>query len=785
MRTRIRPLAVLLATLVLTAGSEQAASAAFSTEILQCRGAIQEAARNLSRSIINVQKHCHKVRATRSRDSSFNCNEVFSSKPWAQNKVAAAEDRLRAVALPGGQCFGLSPSDALYYSCPAPFAGLLADYTDVTGCIIHLARANAVAFSETTNGTPVWPLLPGDRECQSAIGKNGAKVYNVVLQNVTSCQNTSEQAGATTIDDCLTNNFPSPRVTIAIASASQSIATACANANFANLDSCGVTLSDVAACVPQAASDSSQEMAGQILQLGDASDTTSTTTTTLPPGPSQCPNLGEWTLYSRDSATSCASNDDCALPRVCDTGLGHCTTLTSLDYGWMGLLHGTDTNDGVRTRVRLSCPEDSAPGACGECTVTGIDPGGGNCRCSNDTRAICTNPFEADEACGGATCDCYPGAPLPLSSMGTPMCFVNRFSADLTGTVDVDTGSSQIAMASQVKVYLGISVFDPCPHCDGDTTAGDGSRDGTCSGGVNAGLSCDAQAVNATFPASPYGADGGGTYSLDCMPDLGKNVSGNGLPINETRGTGTSALTSGIDCDGAGPGTELCPCRACSTDGRVACSNDAECAPQGAICKNTRTACSADSDCADLDLGTCLSFKRCSLASTVQCASDADCKHRNQEPCNPSTCSSNGAGNYPHPNDCENGACTDFGGGYGECTTGPDDWTCDNLVRADGSGILPCFSDADCAEWILDPGATCTLSKRRPCFLDPIVATGAADSQFPVSAAAFCVPPTSSAAINSVTGLAGPGRAVQQTRLATFCASDNAVQYTPGVGGCP
>ncbi|MFT5041171.1 MAG: hypothetical protein ACI8TX_002143, partial [Hyphomicrobiaceae bacterium] len=82
-------------------------------------------------------------------------------------------------------------------------------------------------------------------------------------------------------------------------------------------------------------------------------------------------------------------------------------------------------------------------------------------------------------------------------------------------------------------------------------------------------------------------------------------------------------------------------------------------------------------------------------------------------------------------------------------------------------------------------GGNCTLSKRRKCFLDPIVAEGVADPGNPIGAAVFCIPPTVSAAINGVAGLPGPARVVNQGVSVLFCAEDPDSVYTPGVGGCP
>jgi hypothetical protein len=47
------------------------------------------------------------------------------------------------------------------------------------------------------------------------------------------------------------------------------------------------------------------------------------------------------------------------------------------------------------------------------------------------------------------------------------------------------------------------------------------------------------------------------------------------------------------------------------------------------------------------------------------------------------------------------------------------------------------------------------------------------------------VPQTSNSAINSVAGLPGPARIVNQGKTTYFCASDPGTAYVPGVGGCP
>jgi hypothetical protein len=140
----------------------------------------------------------------------------------------------------------------------------------------------------------------------------------------------------------------------------------------------------------------------------------------------------------------------------------------------------------------------------------------------------------------------------------------------------------------------------------------------------------------------------------------------------------------------------------------------------------------------------------------------------------------------PVENNCDDGVCNSTGGGEGECNTGPDDKYCDGVLRANEEGFISCGSNADCAAVNIGiDGGTCSLTKRRECFLDPITATGTMNASTPKGVATFCIGKTANTGINSVAGLPGPGRVINQASARTFCASNPAVQYTPGVGGCP
>ncbi len=616
----------------------------------------------------------------------------------------------------------------------------------------------------------------------------------------------------------------------------------------------------------------------------------------------QCPNAGELTIFA-GTGKECSTNADCdigdgRLPAAegaawCDTSLvtPRCVSTTELDTGWTGIAHDSDVSDRAVTMGRLVCP-GPAP-TCGLCAVVGIDPTPRNCRCANDPRAICNEPFQADnDDCGGDVCECYFGPPIPLSSGNVPACAINRFAENVSGTANVDTGEGEITAKLATLVYLGDLIHTPCPYCSGDVTPGDGLRDGTCVLGDHDGLPCDVDAFNATFPADPAipGNNGQGNtsnsgMSLDCWPPSGKNVSGSGLNLVLKQTTGTTSLppasipcgfirkcsdeprtfcaTNG-DCGGCASNADCGSNGVCDGSGRCSCEPGPTCRDDSnfsvrceqfdnSMCKT----CATNADCpgiAACESGHCgcLPKNQCSDDRTLLCWSNADCggcttnadcgpplgggicDGTGQCSCGPAiskcfcglcsddeaiacsseaecgTCSTNadcpGSNNVapgtcvggrcscerrndngdPLPNGCTGGVCEESppGSGEGVCTLGPADNLCDGVVRANGDGFLQCLSNGDCSAAGFN-GGNCTLTKQRECFLDPITATGVQDPNKPVSVAAFCIPRTSSDGINSVAGLPGPARVVNQASSRIFCASNPSVLYEPGVGGCP
>lgn len=440
----------------------------------------------------------------------------------------------------------------------------------------------------------------------------------------------------------------------------------------------------------------------------------------------ECPGLGELTLFA-GTGPLCSTNADCIVG-TCDPGLGRCLTATELDTGWTGIAHDSDVNDHQVLLGNLNCASSTVP--CGVCEIAGINPGNGMCRCINDNRSVCDQPFQNDaNDCGGQLCTCYLGPPLPLSAGNTPACVVNRFASNVSGSANVDEGSGNVNVNLRSIVFLGQSLIEPCPYCEGDDVVADGKRDGICRYGEDAGQSCDADATSTTFPAP----DGGDGHSIDCFPDPGKNVSGTGLTINLAQTTSSVSLFADVDCGFPPFVKEECHCGICSGNNAFPCSSNVDCAAGGF-----------------------------------------------------GNCQSRGFGD-PRANQCAGaGGCTLGADGDGVCDEGPTDKYCDAVVRASGDGFIQCLGDADCAFGTIGVAAgNCTLEKTRECFGRTIEAAGVADPDTPIGAAIFCIPPTGNAGINSVAGLPGPGRVVNQSRSRLFCKSDPTAQYTPGVGGCP
>ncbi len=404
-------------------------------------------------------------------------------------------------------------------------------------------------------------------------------------------------------------------------------------------------------------------------------------------------------------------------------GIGDEITATRLDVGFTGLAHGMDIMDGIVSAVSLDCDPD-----CGDCEVS-QDPlrnlPTGFCRCEANPTVKCdviAGP-DADD-CGGGMCRCMFGPPLAIAAGGVPVCVVNELQGDLEGTADAGTGEATVSVGLRSKVHLGIAGLQPCPICEGDGVINDGMDGGVCNGGPRDGLPCDANATDLTF----------GAVSYECLPEPGSGVTGSGLVLSMTMTSDVSSLPFGTTCD-APADTMQCACAVCSGDSSLACNDD--------------------ETCKEVEAGDC---------------------------------TSSGGGAVRFPNQCGDGVCLDQGNGNGECgAAGPVENYCDNMLRANGRGLLACQTDEDCLTYASqcpdgDCGV-CSIAEPRACFLDPITASGGATPDRADMVTTFCVPPTASAAVNSVLGLPGAARFKVSFDVEGQCAN-GAPFDKPGGSNC-
>ena len=184
----------------------------------------------------------------------------------------------------------------------------------------------------------------------------------------------------------------------------------------------------------------------------------------------------------REGAESCDGPDATACPGACG---GNCTcpkigslTLSTLpgadlDTGWTGSSH----NFSIQTCAQI-------PGDLGGCNPT---LGDNECTffanvgsfCSGNPAISCTD----NTACvGSGSCviTAY-GAPLPLSSGGVPVCILNRFAGDVTGSYDLVSGAAEITVPLNSIVTLATDSNVPCPTCNCASPPCNCGDTGTCS----------------------------------------------------------------------------------------------------------------------------------------------------------------------------------------------------------------------------------------------------------------------------------------------------------------
>jgi hypothetical protein len=302
-------------------------------------------------------------------------------------------------------------------------------------------------------------------------------------------------------------------------------------------------------------------------------------------------------------------------------------------------------------------------------------------------------------------------------------CVGNQVNGAITGTANVETGSSATGATLISRVFSGPTASEPCPRCAGDGNANDGARGGTCSSGIRINRTCD---VNGVSPNVEWGAT-----SLDCPPAPGGLIAQLTIDLGNTTGVKTRTLSAANPPCSAAVG-KSCQCDTCNNAAATPCSTNADCGAGicgGARCvsgANLGFACTAASQCPGSSCGAPgeqTAPNKCNVAN--DCTADP---------------------NTPSPNDRK-------------CPNGPLDIFCSPVETFQG-----CTVNSQCTF----PGDTCSGSKFRDCFDngnngDVVTATGVVsppvnDVANPTLAALFCIGPTSAPAVNTAAGLPGLGR---------------------------
>lgn len=303
-------------------------------------------------------------------------------------------------------------------------------------------------------------------------------------------------------------------------------------------------------------------------------------------------------------------------------------TGTDLDTGWTGESHGFPVTPNATVTLCLSNCDGGADPVCDAAGVTGPGTLNGNTL----------------------------GAPLPLLTNGVPVCVVNKYRDNISGTTaNMTTGevSGSIPLLSGVYITRTDKV---CPRCTG----------GTCDSGSNTGGACSVDAnitvVQSTGPNKNY------ALSRACPPD--------GAPSNLTIDL---RLTTGTDTKASSE---------CNTSNRGPCNIAFKDLPDGC--------------------GTCNA-----TCTGAACTSQID------DPSNPGT-----------------PICKDSKGGTSQSC-------CSNDTTQ------PCFPTNN--------GGLLTRNGRAAVPADNGSGSIVADEVF---AGTFCIPPTGTCTVDSLTGLPGLGAVV-------------------------
>src|SRR6185369_1294542 len=511
-------------------GVTQASAVALPDSAVDCRGTIAKNYAKLMKTAHKTIAACHKSRDGGKTMAGVDCNDMTQ----ADSKSKFSSARTKAEMAISTACAGenatltsASSGTQFYVSCPVSCAvpNPMTTMAEVATCLGCRAENIAETAGTTALGSPTPSSLTSDDiKCRSALAKGYANVAATAYKTETSCQGDDDEAGDYDIASCVGFD-PDSKVSGAQTKADGKVESSCAAAALANLDTCATdTIANLKTC-SAAAFASAENDAFEITYEAHA--------TLCPPAVRLTTRSGCSTL--EETAGGCSN--------------GGATTSSSSD-GWKGYGHDQDLVDAVPLALDVSCP--GAFGSCGSCTIGGISTDSvlydGFARCAASPWIECSNVFDTDAACGGGNCTYFASPPIAQAVGGTPVCLLSRFDEDVSGTVDPDSGSANITMATRSSVYIGIAQQQPCPICEGDATPQDGNANGLCNGGARDGMACDVQGFDLTYATDADAPVSGN--SLDCPPSLGLALTGaTGIPREIDMKTGSTSKPASDACE--------------------------------------------------------------------------------------------------------------------------------------------------------------------------------------------------------------------------------------------
>ncbi len=781
---RMLPRTLVIAGLVLSIC--RVASAVIPIEVQQCRRGIAAFSRSLVQKSLKAIQKC-KNKALRDPSS--------CPAPQPSPALEVFADRLRNDV--GKACGGIADNllGTGYLNYPGPCTDPTPNdgfnVADLMECLVngHEAVVNRLIDIEYDT---VGPLDAATVGCQKIVGKAATRFMSTRLKAIQKCRNAIDAGTLAILPETCATIDGKTAATIAHATTKLRMAIP-AHCTAAEVQTLGICANPV--CATFCGSCDASCVAECLLAThADEMDGPGTNGTTLigyeyapPPPPPVCGDA------RRDRpAEECDGADDGACPGHCGTPQSAfpclCITKprervvehsnTDLDTGWTGLAHdfklvegggyfldlydcdGPQGPDTICT-VGPSCSGAPHPPCSKDADCSGL----GICRkegtavgphCKVDVKKSCTCNLEStaqpacidDVDCPGVGNLClqqFHTPPLPLSAGGVPVCVVNVFTNDISGTKNLANGSMAVRLQQKSIVQMTGTPAQPCPVCGGfckasagdlagrhncttnadcaDTTSQTCVTDFLCNTGSNEGEPCR--------PDPPYGGPTPlfGNPSIDCPPTL----SSPGILdiVFDPQTTETVSLAPNYQCNAAGFSGKTC----------VGGGN------QGANCTTS-------SECPG---GTCNNQCFCPAVGGVReapngCGAACVGGGNDAEPC---TFDSQCAGGFCHLADCRPDLSA-------PAALQPNEGGCTATIegRCSYSSYRSCVRDADCAPPTCSRcsgGETCQFFAK-DCYINSgITRTGAASPTDPVLSAIFCIAGTGQSAVDTTAGLPGAG----------------------------